>query len=973
MKYLLMIVPVLAAMAAGAGGLAPTPPMGWTTWNAYTTHLDQEKVRRAAHALVEKGLAAKGYRYVNIDSGWQGPRTGKDKAMVANARFPDMKGLVDEIHGLGLKAGIYSTPMVIAWGSNDEELFRGSTEWPVDTRYPVTHYGGCGKTRYEGPDARQWAEWGFDYLKYDWFPVDVDHVKAMREALDATGREFVLSLCTECQLTNAADYVGRAQVVRGNWDMKDDWKTLKQRAKEGDGWLRHIQPNFWYDLDMLALGPMTIDRKDGKPSPNRLTKDEQVLHFLYWVTFPCPLILSCDLPDIDDFTLALVSNEELIALDQDPLGEGARFTDRPDGVRVAKRRLSGGRILHGFFNFSDERRTFVEKLPAKASLRDPHARRDLGVADAIAVDLAPHAARLVVAKGWAADAAAFAFTCAGVDGRELKRVTKPLVPCADGAFEATVRRDEIPAGTATVEILPDFARARTGDDGYAVTSDGFLASFRAENGEYVVDGWPWNRNFLPLFGMKTAAGRGFAGIVRTLREEMRVKVTATNGVYTVSPVFELFRKVPEKDLVVDYYPLAGIDASYAGMARLYRREQLARGAVRPLAERAKTQPELAKAARNVELRIRLGWKPVPSPVLEQTPSNEPPVRVAATFARCRELVRRLCDAGTTNVEICLVGWQKGGHDGCWPQVFPVEPALGGEAELRALVAEAKAAGMQIVGHTNSTDGYTLADCWDWDLVSKDEEGRPRKGDVWGGGQMYWLCPKRVYERFYPQVCRDVGALGFRGLQYVDVMTFLPNASRCLDPRHPLLPEEAVPYYGRMMRDWRAAVGGFASEGPWDVNAGDLDFVLYCCFETPKLNPLLDRAIPLWQLVYNGIILQNPFTSTVNACCKPAAKRLKLAEFNGRSTGYVHSRFVSDGGDWMSKSDAEDLRLVTSADLDRTVRLVTEMAREYAARADLQFVFMEDHEETSPGVFTATYSNGVKTVTDYVRGTFEVDR
>ncbi len=116
----------------GMTGLAPL--LGWTSWNAMDRWVNQEKVLKEARALKALGLAARGYAYVNIDSGWQGTRRTHDThALTANEKFPDMAALVREIHGLGLKAGIYSTPMVIAWGSNPEELFRGSTDYPIDT------------------------------------------------------------------------------------------------------------------------------------------------------------------------------------------------------------------------------------------------------------------------------------------------------------------------------------------------------------------------------------------------------------------------------------------------------------------------------------------------------------------------------------------------------------------------------------------------------------------------------------------------------------------------------------------------------------------------------------------------------------------------------------------------------------------------------------------------------------------------
>jgi hypothetical protein len=544
--------------------------------------------------------------------------------------------------------------------------------------------------------------------------------------------------------------------------------------------------------------------------------------------------------------------------------------------------------------------------------------------------------------------------------REMRAATSAL---PDGTRRLVVRRADIPAGSTHLDVLPDFARGMKGSPGYFVLPNSFIGTYRLDHGSYQVRGWPWNHNFLPIYGMKTGEDDAFVAIVKGgARFDFVTCVAATNGVYRVFPKFDLAGNVSHEHIVIDYSFLKGKDATYAGMARTYRAYQLSRGAVRPIVDRMREQPEVGRAARTIELRIRQAWKPVPSPVLHQTPSNEPPLKVAVTFARVRQIIERLAAAGVTNVEVCLVGWNKGGHDGCWPQIFPVEPKLGGAEALRDVIDTAKRFGMQIVGHTNSSDGYTLADCWDDAYAIRDAKGKTVHPGTWGGGLMYWLCPQSVYRRFYPHDCRRVAALGFRGLHYCDVTTFFP-AARCWHPEHPLNAAESAAWYDRMMADWKGAVGGFASEGPYDFAAGNLDYVLYVCNYT-KDNPILDRIVPLWQMVYNGIILQNPFNFTVNAETKSGDERLKLAEFNGRSTGYFYSRFMSTPNDWMGKTDIEDLRCGTDAELDRAVSILKEMAEGYAARSDLQFVFMDDHREVAPQVFETLYADGSRTVTNY---------
>ena len=162
--------------------IARTPPMGWNSWNCWAGAVDQEKVLRSARAMVSTGLINHGWTYINIDDTWQGQRGGPYDALQANEKFPDMKKLCDDIHGMGLKAGIYSTPWITSYakfagGSSDDPRVPGRKEL-ADQKY-----WRFGKYSFAENDAKQWAAWGFDYLKYDWNPNDVPHVEEMSKAL----------------------------------------------------------------------------------------------------------------------------------------------------------------------------------------------------------------------------------------------------------------------------------------------------------------------------------------------------------------------------------------------------------------------------------------------------------------------------------------------------------------------------------------------------------------------------------------------------------------------------------------------------------------------------------------------------------------------------------------------------------------------------------------------------------------------
>ena len=170
--------------------IALTPPMGWNSWNCWAASVDQPKVLRSARALVNSGLAQHGWTYINIDDTWQGERDPQAPAhaLTANKKFPDMKGLCEEIHGLGLKAGIYSTP----WITSYAQYPGGSADtpdgaWHKHTGEPRSDWR-SGKISFAREDAKQWADWGFDYLKYDWNPIDLPQVRAMTAALHDSGR-----------------------------------------------------------------------------------------------------------------------------------------------------------------------------------------------------------------------------------------------------------------------------------------------------------------------------------------------------------------------------------------------------------------------------------------------------------------------------------------------------------------------------------------------------------------------------------------------------------------------------------------------------------------------------------------------------------------------------------------------------------------------------------------------------------------
>ena len=522
---------------------------------------------------------------------------------------------------------------------------------------------------------------------------------------------------------------------------------------------------------------------------------------------------------------------------------------------------------------------------------------------------------------------------------------------------------DLPAGIKNVVVLPDFASAKTGEAGYFIMPNGEFGTFHEQNGERT------GKNYLPMpvFGMKNPRAT-FVAIVTGMPYSFTLVTKAKDGVYTIFPRFELDGRPAYDDLAIDYHLLTGERADYSGMAQVYRKYQLDRKACVPLKERIKSRPELAYATQSLEIRIRQGWKPMPTPVEQQTRANEPPMKVAVTFDRVGDILDELKRQGIERAEICLVGWNQKGHDGRFPELFPVDEQLGGEAKLRTLIKKAQSMGFQIVCHNNSYDAYMIADTWDAEYIIKKPDGALSTHAVYSGGRMYDICPQRSFERFAQKELRAIADLGFRGLHYNDVLTVVqPRA--CYDPRHPLNQNQGAMWVGKIMGEAQTVLGGSASEGGHDFCCGQLDFALYASIVPPKPHPMVDRFVPFWQLVYHGIILSNPFPPTCNYTIKDDATRLMLVEFGGRPFFYFYSNYRDNNDAWMGK---EDLTCADAVTLTASVAKIKEGYDAFNAISHLQTEFMERHETVDKDVYRTLFSNGSEIISNYRKDVFSYE-
>jgi alpha-galactosidase len=368
--------------------IALTPPMGWNSWNCWGTAVDQEKVLASAKAMVSTGLINHGWSYVNIDDTWQGERTGPNHALEANEKFPNMKALGDEVHGMGLRVGIYSTPWSTSYaghagGSSDD----ADGAWSKST--PRSHEG---KYSFADADAKQWAAWGMDYLKYDWNPKNTKpaaetpeqfhrYVETMAKALRASGRDMEYSYSNSMPIEYIPDVAPMFNAWRTTGDITDTWGRLRNIWSSQEKWRQYARPGHWNDPDMLVVGYVDVG-KGKNLHPSRLTPNEQYTHISLWCLLSSPLLIGCPIERLDAFTLNLLTNDEVLAIDQDELGQQAAQVIVEGRQEVYVKKLADGSHAIGLFNLAntaqDVSATWEQlNLPAPKRVRDLWRQKDL--------------------------------------------------------------------------------------------------------------------------------------------------------------------------------------------------------------------------------------------------------------------------------------------------------------------------------------------------------------------------------------------------------------------------------------------------------------------------------------------------------------------------------------------------------------------------------------------------------------------
>jgi alpha-galactosidase len=374
--------------------LALTPPMGWNSWNVFVRDPDDSRIRAAADSMVRSGLINHGWTYINIDDCWQnkhssndpllaGPGRDANGRIIPNRKFPDMKSLCDYIHSKGLKAGIYSSPGI------------------------YTCQGHTGSFQHEEQDAQTFADWGFDYLKYDWcytahsarnLSLYEQRIpwRTMSLALAKTKRDLIFSLSETLDVWPWAKEVA-ANSWRTTGDITDTWSSMDNIGFNQNGLEVVAGPGHWNDCDMFVVGMLG----GGKLHPTRLTPNEQYTHVSLWCLLASPLLIGCDMTQLDDFTLSLLTNDEVIEVNQDPLGRQAHRIWRDESVEVWAKDMEDGSKAVGLFNRGEFENSVTVRwsdlgLAGTQIVRDLWRQADLGeFADSFTASVPRHGVTMI--------------------------------------------------------------------------------------------------------------------------------------------------------------------------------------------------------------------------------------------------------------------------------------------------------------------------------------------------------------------------------------------------------------------------------------------------------------------------------------------------------------------------------------------------------------------------------------------------
>jgi len=503
----------------------------------------------------------------------------------------------------------------------------------------------------------------------------------------------------------------------------------------------------------------------------------------------------------------------------------------------------------------------------------------------------------------------------------------------------------------SLDVLPDLLTTRVGDEGFYLLPDfcGTLVRFKEHlptvtRDRLYMTQTEWEKlNVMNCFGLKRGnqgtlvmvhKGDFFCHAVTEVNQDGANHLYASFGLRHEpnEPI-----KQEDKELIVRF--TEGRDDDYFDLAKVYREYLVRERGVSALKDRLAGNPVLSYSARAMRVKIFHGLKP-------RSLDGNVPMKIYATFAQSEEILDTMRAAGIEKAIVTLVGWNLGGHDGAYPQKFPVEPALGGEEGLRKLIAKAKGMNYQIVPHDNLTDMYMAGQTYDPEVILRHADGTPVLGGIWGGGQAAKSCPVAYFDRYGPDVPR-IRDLGFEGHYYCDAQS--NPLYRCHDPRHPADEEQFGVSQMKLTQAYRALYGAVMQEvSP----AYALPFLDEGGIVSPhgagglahldeSFKRMVDRLVPFYQLAVHGLILY-PQHWIHNYRHVGVRKGMLRDLAYGARPAMEISYFSGANGDYY---------LDSIRDVAEGYRLA------YEELADTHVEVVEDFEELAPEASRIVYANG----------------
>lgn len=350
----------LLPLLGNAQQLAPTPPMGWMTWNYFGENINEKIIKEMADAMESSGMVKAGYKYIMIDDGWQGGRDNRNNMIPDPVKFPSgIKELADYVHSKGLGLGIYSDAA------------------------QLTCAGYTASLDFENQDAKTFASWGIDYLKYDYCNAPADSAtakiryKKMADALKNSGRQIVFSIC---------EWGGRkpwlwaagvgGQLWRTTYDVRDSWTSVSSIMDINSALSAYAGPGHWNDPDMLIVGLRGSKGPAGDLGGTGCNDVEYQSNMSLWAMMASPLIATNDIRTMNDAAKSILLNEEIIAINQDALGKQADRVNPTDALNIFIKPLANGDIAVAFLN-RNKNEQIVEIDFKSLGLQDKYTMRDL--------------------------------------------------------------------------------------------------------------------------------------------------------------------------------------------------------------------------------------------------------------------------------------------------------------------------------------------------------------------------------------------------------------------------------------------------------------------------------------------------------------------------------------------------------------------------------------------------------------------